>query len=282
MSRRPWDVAVAELRTQIAVDDLGLISQGPARKALLAWEGLMVVAAIATVVLFSAESAAAETAQWIIYGVFLLDYGGRLALAPDRRRFVRTNVLDAIALIPFDLFRAARAFRLIRLVRATVVVARALRTIRTILQVNHTGSTLVIAGLLIVFGGLGAALAEPDINGAWDGVWYAVVTTTTVGYGDYFPVTVAGRAIAVVLMFTGIGVVAAIGGAIATWAVQLAQAGPDTDPDHPDVAHTITRLTHWDELTVVERTRLADLLAGLARDPSTGPNLVEDHSPVGT
>jgi hypothetical protein len=77
-------------------------------------------------------------------------------------------------------------------------------------------------------------------------------------------------------MLTGIGVLEAVTGAIATHTVDLAHMAlahmaPDSDPDDPDVAHTLHRLLHWDELTIAQRQRLADHLVRLAADPATGP-----------
>jgi voltage-gated potassium channel len=69
--------------------------------------------------------------------------------------------------------------------------------------------------LLTAFGG-GAAFASVEKNvDEWDGMWWAVTTMTTVGYGDVYPHTDSGRAIAIVLMVVGIGFVAVLTAAIA-------------------------------------------------------------------
>jgi voltage-gated potassium channel len=69
----------------------------------------------------------------------------------------------------------------------------------------------ILASLIIIFGGIGIYLAEHEYQGAnitnlGDAFWWAVVTIATVGYGDYYPVTAVGRIIAVIVMFSGIGI----------------------------------------------------------------------------
>lgn len=71
---------------------------------------------------------------------------------------------------------------------------------------------IVLALLIIIIGGFGVYLAEHgrqgvNINKISDALWWAAVTITTVGYGDYYPVTALGRIIAVIMMFSGIGIV---------------------------------------------------------------------------
>ena len=75
------------------------------------------------------------------------------------------------------------------------------RRLRTILG--------VLIACILVFGYI-FYLAEPDIYTFSDGVWWALVTITTVGYGDIAPVTVLGRLIAGTLMFVGLGLIATV------------------------------------------------------------------------
>ena len=69
----------------------------------------------------------------------------------------------------------------------------------------------MLAILVVGLGGIGVYLAEhgnpsANITNLGDAFWWAIVTITTVGYGDYYPVTAVGRAIAVIVMFSGIGI----------------------------------------------------------------------------
>ncbi len=56
-----------------------------------------------------------------------------------------------------------------------------------------------------------------------DGLWWAVTTVTTVGYGDRFPTTTEGRILAVMLMLVGISLVGVITASVASWFVRLSQ-----------------------------------------------------------
>jgi voltage-gated potassium channel Kch len=84
-----------------------------------------------------------------------------------------------------------------------------------------------LSTLLIVFSSIGILQVEnsPDSNirGPEDALWWSVVTITTVGYGDRFPITTEGRFIGAVLMVAGIGLFAVLSGAFAAWFTDASQ-----------------------------------------------------------
>jgi voltage-gated potassium channel len=104
------------------------------------------------------------------------------------------------------------------------------RRLYTILKANMVvvvPSILVI--LVIIFGGIGMYLAEHEHQGAnitklGDAFWWAVETITTVGYGDYTPVTTIGRIIATFVMFSGIGIVVALLGTLSQRRLQRVES----------------------------------------------------------
>ncbi len=100
----------------------------------------------------------------------------------------------------------------------------------TILKDNPGYVIPAILVILIIFaGGFGVYLAEHNQPGAnitrlGDALWWAVVTITTVGYDDYYPVTAVGRIIAVFVMFSGIGIVVSVLGLLSQRRLQKAEA----------------------------------------------------------
>jgi voltage-gated potassium channel len=106
-----------------------------------------------------------------------------------------------------------------------VVLVNALRRAKDVL--THRGLHFVLLAVgLIVFACAGLILSfEADAPGSnihsfGDAIWWAIVTVTTVGYGDRFPVTAGGRGVAVVLMLVGIGLIGVLTATVASYFVE--------------------------------------------------------------
>ncbi len=131
-------------------------------------------------------------------------------------------------MIVLPVLRPVRALRLLRLFRPTrvaVVLANALRRARDIL--THRGLhfvLLTVLGLIFVCSGLELAFEQSahgsSIHTFGDALWWAIVTVTTVGYGDKYPVTAGGRGVAVVLMLVGIGLIGVLTATVASFFVE--------------------------------------------------------------
>ncbi|MDQ7991977.1 MAG: ion channel [Propionicimonas sp.] len=161
---------------------------------------------------------ACEVAIWAAWAVFVVDYLTRLVLSGNRRRFVTSNLLDlAVVLLPM-----LRPLRLVRLLALVSILHRtALKELRGRVAVYTAGG----AALLVLVGALAITDAERSEPGAnittlGDGLWWALATMTTVGYGDRFPVTTTGRFVAAGLMVGGIALLGVVTATIASWLVQ--------------------------------------------------------------
>lgn len=86
-----------------------------------------------------------------------------------------------------------------------------------ILLANGLNEVLKFTFVVIMLSAFPIAYFEEGINSIAEGVWWAIVTTTTVGYGDIAPVTTGGRIVAVILMFTGIGCIGTITANVASY-----------------------------------------------------------------
>lgn len=191
-------------------------------------EGPLLVAALLTIPAIVIEQSdaghawdvAASVLNWCIWLAFVAESVLMLRVVPDRRRWLREHPLDvAIVLVtpPFlpAALQAARLFRLLRLLR----LVRAATLARRLMSTEGVKDAAVLAVMTVLGGGAAYAAVEKGSDGeslsAWDGVWWAVTTVTTVGYGDSYPTTTAGRIIAVVVMLVGIGFVAILTAAAA-------------------------------------------------------------------
>lgn len=160
-----------------------------------------------------------DAAQLTVWIVFAIDLIGRLLSARDRRQFLRRNWLDVLAVIA-PLFRPLRVLRLISV--AELAASRFGRSmgLRTSIGIR----TAVTATLLWLVAGLAVTDAERDMGGpiqsAADGWWWALTTMTTVGYGDFYPVTAQGRFVGAGLMVLGITILGITTAALASWFVE--------------------------------------------------------------
>ncbi|TFC47091.1 two pore domain potassium channel family protein [Cryobacterium sp. TMT1-21] len=158
--------------------------------------------------------------------VFLADYLVNLYLAPQRGRWFITHLFDLLVVF----LPVLRPLRLLRLVTMLPVFQKtpgsAVRS-RVGLYLVGASSLLICMGALAV---LDAERASPraNITTIGDSVWWAFVTVSTMGYGDYFPVTGVGRLITVGLMLGGVTLVGVITATLASWIIdRIAAVGQD-------------------------------------------------------
>ena len=156
---------------------------------------------------------------WVTWLLFALDYLTRLVLVPKKWRFIGRHWLDLV----FIVLPVLRPLALLRLVTVFLVIDRhAGARLRERIGIYIAGGTalLVFAAAVAV---LDVERTAPgaNITSFGDAIWWACATITTVGYGDVYPVTVLGRAIAVGLMIGGISLLGIVTASFASWFVEI-------------------------------------------------------------
>jgi len=207
----------------------------------IAWElsfGLLAIAFVALGFLIdeapSGSRPGLEATEWAITAVFGLEFSARLIAAHDRLRYLRGHWIDLVALVPpVRAARLLRLLRLLRLVRAFAGIYRASLHVGTLAR--HRGFAWLVVAWVAVMVICSVALyaAEHGINTAmdspFDALWWGIVTLSTVGYGDVYPVTPEGRLAAMVLMVLGIGLFSAITATVTSYLIATGQPAETSD-----------------------------------------------------
>jgi voltage-gated potassium channel len=206
----------------------------------IAWElGMALLAVLYVAIGFALDEpsvpgvATLQAAETGLTAVFGLEFASRFLAARDRALYLRGHWIDLIALIPATRgLRIARLLRLLRLIRAFAGVYRALGHVTRL--ANHRGlATIVVAWLAVMVICCAALYAvEHEVNEAiaspFDALWWGIVTLTTVGYGDIYPVTAEGRVAASALMLLGVGLFSAVTAIVTSYLLsQRRDEGPD-------------------------------------------------------
>lgn len=172
--------------------------------------------------------------------IFLGDFIYRMATAESAARYFFRGFgwADLLASLPLPQLKILRVFRLLRVYRLMREVGP--RTIWSTLihdRANSTLMTLLLMGIFVLqFGSPSILWVEEDADGAnitsaSDALWYTLVTISTVGYGDQFPVTNAGRLIGMLVIIVGVGIFGTFTGYLAN--LFLGPARPEPDAEGP-------------------------------------------------
>jgi voltage-gated potassium channel len=162
---------------------------------------------------------------------FLGEWLVGLRLAADRRKYCTSviNVLELVSSIPLGLaFQGARFVRIIRLFRLMRLVVRAQRLRGKVVALARVFG---IMAAITVGGAMALQAVEPQaVQTLGDALWWSLVTVSTVGYGDIYPSTMAGRLIASLLIVSGIGSFGYVAGFMSS-IMEDEDAGPATQAD---------------------------------------------------
>ena len=159
------------------------------------------------------------TLNALIWLAFVVDIVVRVTLARSSWRFILKHPLDILAVL----------YPPLRPLKILAVFTNGSKVLRGRGALNATRAVVLSASLLIWIAAVAILGAERGVSGSnitnfGDAVWWAIVTTTTVGYGDYFPVTVTGRIVSGALMVLGISLIGVVTASVAAWFVRLTTA----------------------------------------------------------
>ena len=186
-----------------------------------------------------AVRSSAALAEYIIVALFAAELVIKVAVAERRWAYLRAHWIDVvIVVVPF-----LRPLRMLRVLRLLPFLARGTIGLRRVMG-PYRGTYVLVVGLAAVV--ISAALvasfergADGSIHGFGDALWWAATTVTTVGYGDKFPITPEGRAVAVFLMIVGIALFGMLTAGIAAYFVE---SGADTDVSNRELLAKVEAL----------------------------------------
>lgn len=161
-----------------------------------------------------------DIVEWVLVGIFTVEYLANIYTAPDRKAYVLGvwGIIDLISVLPsyanlgnfagLKVMRQLRILLILKLARGVTQQLGATKDAEANVRMNLTiygvslFTVIMISSTLMYF-------AEGQNEGTLftsipQAMWWSVVTITTVGYGDMYPVTVGGRLVAAVTMFAGL------------------------------------------------------------------------------
>jgi voltage-gated potassium channel len=176
----------------------------------------------------------------LLSGILFLDFCVRLKSAPSRTEyfFRKFGWADLLASVPVAQLKILRVFRLIRVYR--LLREYGVRNIWRSLRAERAGSALLllllVAILVLEFGSVGMLAIEQNAPGAnivsaSDSIWYMIVTMSTVGYGDQYPVTNAGRLLGTLVIVLGVGIFGTLTGYLANLFLKPSTSDEDASED---------------------------------------------------
>ena len=255
-------------RSQDAYDRFSAAVELPLTILALLWLPVLIVPFVVRL-----QASAADTfnaIDYFVWAAFVVEYLVKLYLAPSRWRFFTHHLVD-LAVVALPVFRPLRTLRLVRLVnlaRVSVVLANAVTRARAVF--THRGLHFVLLatlGVVLVCSavelGFDQHVRGSTIHNFGDALWWAIVTVTTVGYGDKYPASAGGRGVAMVLMLTGIGLIGVLTATVASYFV-----GETASQDKAELNERPTRIEAMLAQALARPDRPDRAIAAEERDPT--------------
>jgi voltage-gated potassium channel len=256
------------------VDQIERVTKYPLVVLGLAW--LVIAVIVATTDVNGSTSIALVALLFGLWIVVLVEYLVRLVISPDRRGyFARRWAEPATVVLP-----PLQGWHVVGIEKMSLLLREGELRVEAVLKHHSLFRVLIAAAATLVAGAWLVLLFEEraksaNIHTYLEALWWAIVTVTTVGYGDRYPVSAGGRVVAAVLMLVGIGL---IGVLTATVASVFIKEHTDANKEefrksHADVGQQLAIIS--DRLADVERrlgATTADLTAVDARADAAAPD----------
>ena len=195
------------------------------------WNEILTFLALAFLVAFSypafVDSVPASTqtllnfVQWVSWIAFAMDLIYGLSNAKNKKQYLKRHPLEVAAVVlPF--------LRPLRLMRVISFGGLAIQKVAIGRQFAITIKVFLASIFVAYISAVQITITERAVDGSniknfGDGLWWAITTVTTVGYGDRYPTTTEGRFLAVALMIMGISLMGVITASVAAWFVKMGQ-----------------------------------------------------------
>lgn len=213
------------------------------------------------------------TIDLFLSAIFFADFLYRLWRAQSKWRYILREFgwADLLSSLPLIHFNILRVFSILRIVHLLRLRGYGRRQLRRDLAQDRAASTLLLVLLLMIVlmevGGVAITFVEADHPGAniksgSDAIWWIMVTVTTVGYGDKYPVTDAGRLIGMLVMLFGVGVFGVFSGFLVNY---FLSAKPLAEPSaQSGEQHINAKLAELRRLIEAQESAQAELKAKLS------------------
>ncbi|HXQ43739.1 MAG TPA: potassium channel family protein [Acidimicrobiales bacterium] len=241
------------------VDRIEAATKYPMALVGLAW--LVVAVIVLTTESHGSASVVLVGTLFALWTVVLVEYLVRLVVTPDRRGYLRRRWVEPATVVVPPL----QGWHVIGMEKMSLLLREAELRVESILKHHSLFRVLIAAAATLFLGAWLVLLFEENAPGSNihdypQALWWAIVTVTTVGYGDRFPVTDGGRTVAVVLMLVGIGLIGVLTATVASVFIK----------EHTDANKEEFKKGHADlgqQLAVIS-DRLADVERRLGATPA--------------
>ena len=241
------------------VDRIEHVTKYPMALLGIAW--LVIAVIVLTTDVNSSASTALVGTLFVLWAILLAEYVVRLVVTPDRRGYLKRRWVEPATVVvpPFQ------GWHVVGIERMSLLLHEGELRVESILKHHGLFRVLIAAAGTLLLGAWLVLLFEEHAKGSNihdypDALWWAIVTVTTVGYGDRYPVTEGGRVVAAVLMLVGIGLIGVLTATVASVFIK----------EHTDANKEEFKKGHADlgqQLAVIS-DRLADVERRLGATPA--------------